>query len=287
MSLFDLYWTEFLRDLLPWASSLFITASFLGSEYFFLVLIAIGYWTWDKQASKRVILLLLFSSVTNYWLKITLKKPRPPTSNWLPGTTASNYGPPSGHAQNSVTIWGWLGFQSRDKWRRFLYLLIILLVSFSRIYIGVHWLGDVLLGWIVGSVILGLYSVYESRILSIIEADFFNYSLLFFGLFSLAGSKFLSNIFDTNFGAIGGLMIGISVGFILESRYAKFEIIRSYSLWRYLFRVIFGLCFVFLVMIGFSIFIPSEIYWQRTINYALAAIIVIFIWPYLFTRLKI
>ena len=159
MFLFDTYWTEILRELLPWALTLFKTASFLGSEYFFIAVIAIVYWTIDKQAAKRAVILLLFSSATNYWLKIILQNPRPPQSNWLPNTSASNYSLPSGHTQNSATIWGWLGLKTKDN-RRIIYVAIIMLVSFSRIYLGVHWLGDIVLGWLIGVITLGTYMIY-------------------------------------------------------------------------------------------------------------------------------
>ena len=129
MSLFNTYWTELLRNTLPWASPIFKTASFLGSEYFLVAIIAVGYWTINKQRSKQVALLLLISSATNCLLKGIIKYPRPPNSNWLQGTTASNYGLPSGHTQNSTTIWGWLGIKTKDNWIRLVYLMVILLVS--------------------------------------------------------------------------------------------------------------------------------------------------------------
>jgi len=155
MSLFTTFWTELMRSLLPRAAILFKAASFCGSEYFLVAVIAIGYWGYDRRLSKQTAILLLITAVSNYWLKITIKNPRPPSTLWLPGVTAKNYSLPSGHAQSSTVIWGWVGLKTLKKWVSGFLACLILVIGLSRVYLGVHWLGDVLFGWGIGADLAG------------------------------------------------------------------------------------------------------------------------------------
>ena len=287
MSLFSTYWTDLLREALPWAGGFFIALSFMGSEYFLVAVIAVGYWVVDKRLSKRAAFLLLIAAISNYWLKILIRNPRPPPSNWLPGVSASNYSLPSGHAQSSTVIWGWVGIRRREALIRIVLIMLILLVGVSRVYLGVHWLGDVVFGWLVGALILGLVQRYEDRVFSVLDSEWFDIGIAAFGFLSMVAREMLSPMeVGDNFGALGGLMIGVGVGFMLEKRYLGFEVIDA-PIWRRLLRAGVGLCMVFLVMAGFSGFFPSEIFWLRGIRYALVAVTALFVWPYLFTRLKI
>jgi hypothetical protein len=294
MSFFDVFWTEALRGSMPWATPFFSAITMLGSANFYVALIAIGYWTLDKRASRRTALLLLASSYTNYWLKVSLRNPRPLPSNWLPGTEASNYSLPSGHAQSSTTVWGWLSLKSGKAWIWGLSLVLILFIGFSRIYIGVHWLGDVLLGWGVGAVLLLAASRLEEWVSSVTSrygADTLYLGLVVLGLVSmvLTESLFPVNLsgMEDNFGSNGGFMIGLGVGLLLERRYVHFKVLEPGDRRRGVLRVVLGLALVMLVLFGLSPVLPSEIYWLRAVRYALSVVTAMFVWPYIFTRLDL
>lgn len=294
MSLFDAYWTEALRGAMPWAAPFFSAITMLGSANFYVALVAIGYWTLDKRSSRRAALLLLASSYSNYWLKVSLRNPRPPPSNWLPGTEASNYSLPSGHAQTSTTLWGWLSLKRGEAWMWGLSLALILLIGLSRVYIGVHWLGDVLLGWAVGAVLLLVASRLEewaSSLASKYGADTLYLGLVVLGLVSMVLTEYLFPVnlagMGDNFGRNGGFMVGMGVGLMLERRYVNFEVPESGERRRRVLRAVLGLALVLIVMIGLSPVLPSEIYWLQAVRYALSVITALFIWPYIFTRLNL
>ncbi len=66
------------------------------------------------------------------------------------------YGFPSGHTSMAVAIWGTTAWLFQPIWIRLICLLLIVLVPFSRIYLGVHFLADVLGGYLIGIVLFGL-----------------------------------------------------------------------------------------------------------------------------------
>jgi len=293
MFLFDTFWTEAFRSLMPWAELFFRVITELGSDYFYVALIIIGFWAVDKRASKLTAFVLIVSVVSNYWLKIIFRNPRPPSTNWLPRAHASNYSLPSGHAQNSMTLWGWLGIKIKIWWIGALSAALIVLIGLSRIYIGVHWLGDVLLGWAVGLLLLIMLWRLEQparSILSKYNLNMLYFGFVVFGLVAMILTELLSPVtivgLEDNFGANGGLIIGLGIGLALEGRYVNFEVAPKYrEKRRAALRVIIGLILVFTIMLGLSPILPTDIYWLRATRYTLVAIVAAFVWPFLFKKL--
>ena len=61
--------------------------------------------------------------------------------------------------QIAVTLWGFLAYELKDKWFSIFASLLIALIAFSRLYLGVHDLGDVFAGLVIGLIILGAWHV--------------------------------------------------------------------------------------------------------------------------------
>ncbi|MFC5238671.1 phosphatase PAP2 family protein [Streptomyces atrovirens] len=65
---------------------------------------------------------------------------------------------PSGHTANAVVTWGILAYLASTprarRWLSALSAVTSLGVGLSTVYIGTHWLSDVLLGWVAGLLIL-------------------------------------------------------------------------------------------------------------------------------------
>lgn len=77
---------------------------------------------------------------------------------------------PSGHVTLSVAIFGFLAFLTAQivprQWRRFVYIffiLLILLISISRLFLGQHWFTDVLGAWFLGLSLLLLVTLSYRR----------------------------------------------------------------------------------------------------------------------------
>lgn len=293
MFLFETHWTEAFRLLMPWAGTFFKFITCLGADYFFVLLIATWYWVKDKRASIIAAFVLIVSVSTNYWLKGVFRYPRPPSGNWLPSTHTVNYSLPSGHAQNSTILWGWMSLKFKKIWMTVLSAVLIVLIGLSRIYIGVHWLGDVILGWVVGLLLMVLMWKVEEPLCSILSK--YNPYVLYLGLvasgiFAVILTEFLLPVnimgLEDNFGANGGIIIGLGIGLILESRFVTSKIaFKSAGKWRIILRVFIGLFLVFAIMLVLTPILPTGVYWLRAIRYALLAIIVTFVWPWMFERL--
>ena len=279
--------------MMPWAEAFFRGVTVLGSDYFYVVLIAIGIWAIDKRGAKLTVFVLIASVVSNYWLKITFRNPRPPVVNWLPGVHASNYSLPSGHAQNSMTILGWLAIKIKSWWMSILFTTLVVLIGLSRVYLGVHWLGDIVFGWTIGLLLLIVLWKLERPIhtfLARYNPNFQHLGLVIFGIGATILTEFLSPVtiegLKANFGPNGGLIIGLGIGLALENTYVNFEITpQQGDKWRLALRVSLGMALVIAIAVSLSAFLARDIYWMCTIQYALITIAVIFIWPFLFKKL--
>lgn len=117
-----------------------------------LFLTSFGLWILNKQLSARLIILLAIGYVVNATLKDSFEDPRPdPIYQLIP---AGEGGFPSGHAQGAVLFWYGLAFELRRPWFFIPATFMTLAIAFSRIYLGVHDLEDVLGGLFVGAVLL-------------------------------------------------------------------------------------------------------------------------------------
>lgn len=79
------------------------------------------------------------------------------------GKSGGTYGFFSGHASSAVALATFLWFILRDQLKTLGFVMIVwaILVAYSRVYLGVHYLGDVLMGAVMGFLLgLGFAWVY-------------------------------------------------------------------------------------------------------------------------------
>ena len=162
----DLSWVESIRT--PGLSIFFENISLAGYPTFLILFISFGYFYWSPSRFSRVAMMLFISGLINAFLKDFFQDPRPAIELMLDPKVGTSYGWPSGHAQVAVTSWGLLAYELKDKWISIAAVTTIFLIAFSRMYLGVHDLGDVVSGLLIGSLILAIwhfaviYKIYQS-----------------------------------------------------------------------------------------------------------------------------
>lgn len=123
-----------------------------GSELIFLAAVLVLYWCIDKKKAYYLMAVGFFGTVLNQFLKIFCRIPRP----WVrdPEFTivesaragATGYSFPSGHSQTAVSVFGTAAVTTKKRWVRAASVALMVLVPFSRMYLGVHTPADVLVG---------------------------------------------------------------------------------------------------------------------------------------------
>lgn len=155
---------EFMNDM-SWvmplrtdALTMFFTAvTNLGYGAFLFIFISVGYYLLRSATFYQAALLLFLTGAINILLKDIFQDPRPDLIYRLDGKTGDSYGWPSGHAQMAIVLWGWLALQAEQRWLKAFLWTVAVLICISRIYLGVHDVGDVLGGTVLGALTLYLW----------------------------------------------------------------------------------------------------------------------------------
>jgi hypothetical protein len=272
----------------PTLDFLFIFFTLLGEDYIYMSLIAIIYWCFNKRAGVQISYVLLVSAYLNYWLKMSFKMDKPPSEYRIILKDDISYGFPSGHAQSAATFWGWVGLKIRKAWVRIMFFTLIFLIGLSRIYLGVHYLGDVLGGTLFGVVFLIVayktMPCLESKLSSIPSwlQDYLTpfLSLLLFGLSLVV----FPDIIRGNSALVCGSLFGFSFGFSLESKHVNISVDVDRS--TKVFRSVIGLITVFGLYLMISFVLNSmslgAVVYIHFLKYAIVAFAIAFITPLIF-----
>ena len=145
--------------------------SFLGQEEFFLVVMPAIYWCIDAGLGLRLGVMLVVTSGLNDWLKMVFQAPG---RIGLTGVCQHlqlepTFGMPSGHSQNAMAMWGLGARVRRYRWLGWLAGVVVFLTGISRIYLGVHFVDQVLVGWLVGAILIWLFVRLEPHVLKLVK----------------------------------------------------------------------------------------------------------------------
>jgi undecaprenyl-diphosphatase len=142
----------------PWGDHLmtaFSSPADLDSILLFAAGLSLALWLrGERHATYHLSAAVLFGLLAPWLLKYSLQVPRPPAA----GELLSPWSFPSAHVLRAATLYGFfsimLARSLQREWRWLPYSLASLLigaVTISRLYLGVHWLTDV-----IGSLMLGI-----------------------------------------------------------------------------------------------------------------------------------
>ncbi|MDO8601598.1 MAG: phosphatase PAP2 family protein [bacterium] len=112
------------------------------------------------------IIALAFGQASSLIFKYLLTRNRPDTAHAL--IEQGGYSFPSGHALGAFIFYGvcayFLCTLLKKRWQKNICTLtaivVIGLIGLSRMYLGVHWLSDVIAGWLMGATLLIVFIVF-------------------------------------------------------------------------------------------------------------------------------
>lgn len=150
----------------PMLTEAFKAITDLGNPAFWFIIAAWLFWLGYERRSFIVMSLILFVGVIAGGLKIAIMRPRPFETGQITALVAeTGYSFPSGHATiaGAFAAYGWFTKWVRKSWK-YLLILMAIGVAISRIYLGVHYLSDVIAGLILGGAIGWAVFRLEARI---------------------------------------------------------------------------------------------------------------------------
>lgn len=153
-----LYALESIRT--PFLDKLMGLVTNLGGEAVFIVAAIVVFWCLSKSCGYYMMTVGFAGTIINQFLKLWFRIPRP----WVkdPNFTivesaraeATGYSFPSGHTQNAFAVFGSPARFFKNTALRIVFIFLIALTAFSRMYVGVHTPLDVGVSLIVGTILV-------------------------------------------------------------------------------------------------------------------------------------
>jgi len=201
-----------------------------------------------------------------------------------------------------MTFWHYFHKQINSKITRIFTPIIIFLIGFSRPYLGVHYLEDIILGWIIGYIIVIIIGKYEItiaskwknvkvlyvRVLSIIAPILFILILGFTSGFETKNSTIVT---------LAGVFSGLVISITLEQKLVNFNpALSSISpvkrILNYIMRLALGFAVLSIPLFGLDTLFSSLVddnsilgFLFRWLRYSIVTFFGIIVVPLLFIKM--
>ena len=261
--------------------------TFFGEETFAILLLIAVYWCWDKRIGEYLLFSLYVAMSFNGLLKDVICRPRPflndqysdlryvSVKGLLVDTEhlSSSWSFPSGHSQTAGSIYGSL-INGRKPWIKVCGIVLILLVMVSRVYLGVHYPTDTIVG-----AVLGLLCAW---ICGLLYRRFYQHRLLLLGIaVLLSGAMLLVNPSGDSVKTLA-MGVGAVLGMWLEDGLVEFR--STNGVLGCILRLVVGFALLMAIRIGLKALLPDWT-WCHALRYALMGFFGTFLWPWIFTKL--
>ena len=286
----------------PFFDRFFSIVTYLGWETIFLVVALVLIWCINKKYGFFILYCGLIGQAASQWLKLIFKVERPwvafpdfkPIQSAI--EDAGGYSFPSGHTQIATTTYGGLALLYRKKkWLSATLIIAVLLVGFSRMYLGVHYPTDVIFSLVFNTaLIISFYLVGKrytgngtSSILRIIGllamGSLLVYSIVMFNEFSdvevyADTLSFSSKMF--------GATLAFVISWYIDDKYLDFKTEASLPI--QIFKVVVGTAVLLTIKEGLKplfLIIGLNTTVGNIIRYFFVVLFAGTIWPYFFIKI--
>ena len=288
--------------------------TFLGRIEFYLIFIPFIYWSIDRRIGVRALLLLIYTDFVAYSFKQLLHQPRP---YWISDVKAlsvePSYGIPSSHASNTLSVFGYLALQVKKNWFWWFIGIVISIIGLSRLYLGVHFPQDVVVGWLIGFTVLWGIAKWEAKVRDWLDGKSLSTQIgigfldsLLIVLIGFIIRLILNGTPDpasyssysadartiTHFFTLAGAAFGMIAGYALMRQHIPFNAKGTWG--KRIVRYIVGIFGVLVIYYGldvlFAIITPDETilgYILRYVRYATVTFWATFLAPWVFLKTKL
>lgn len=315
---------EFELQIIRWLQSIrndffdliFEFFTLFGEELIVIAVLGGIYWCIDKRVGERLGISVFISLGINSLLKFLIMRPRPfmvdSTIENLRPETSGGFSMPSGHTQSAATLFFGVYQFFRRRYLFVIALVITILVAISRMYIGVHYFTDVLVGGLLGYIITLLMYKWIGKkenmdllyriilIISLVALVI----LFVYNIIILNNNYFDSAQFYFNTEALSkmiGTLVGFVVGIKFEKKIVNFS--NHQNVMKNIIRFVLGIAVIMAIRLSFKaifglIINPDELVDDQMflsilasffdfLRYVIMVVVGIGIYPVIFKKIKI
>ena len=262
----------------PFLDLLFQLITICGEQLVLISIISIIYWALDKKFGEYIAYSVLTSVLLNNAIKDIFKMKRPIGEEGirtLREETATGYSFPSGHTQGASSFYGAMAIYLKKRVMYIIATVMIILIGFSRLYLGVHYPKDVIVGGILGVltslICYKLYNRVENKMLLYV----ITFAIFIPALTFAHSADFIKGM---------GTYLGFIIGIYIEKKYVNFS--TEGSTGNKIIRVLLGIVILLVLQLGLKVLLPSGTIFSF-IRYSLISLVGIGVYPMAFKKLKI
>ena len=280
-----LKWLESVRT--GFLTALFEGITILGEETLIILLVVALWFAVDSKLAQKVFFITICSTGLNGVVKNIVQMPRPFDKGITPvrQETATGFSFPSGHTQNFATTSTFFAIKLKKKWFTILASVLIALVAFSRLYLGVHYPSDVIVGvaFGVGMAFLGNYLFDCAKDVKKLYVAVLLIFVPFIVYFQIVAHERFADFFKV-FGMMGGLTL---IGFLNEkTKPLSYDV----AWWKKLIRIVIGVAIAFALKEGLKVLKMGGVHVELLVDalrYFAVVLAVGYLCPLFFKKIKI
>lgn len=248
------------------------------ADLLFILAVTFVYWCVDRKKGET----LGYISVTNMLFSITLKNifkaPRPIGSEGifsLAEGSAPGYSFPSTHTQIFSNLATALGLIFRKGILTISLTVLTVIMGISRMYLGVHYLSDVLGGVIFGFIAALFSHFLANKVKNRIKLYGFTLLIACIPLLFGTSPEYIMMLFG---------FLSFYLGILFERRFVHFEV--SGSAWKKTFRFISGIMILLALYVGLK-YVPLPEVARNSLRYFAVVFTAIGLCPWLFKKINL